>query len=231
MSGMGMTGSWGGATKGGEREDYLARMASSEFGAKKILLYGVGSAVVFEVLLQEGFDIEGTDVSSDVIEFRRKERGERFFSAFELAQKKGRYDAVIACEVFEHLHNPQRWIGDILRSLHSGGILCGTTNFYFGGPIEDQQKVGYMSLPGHVAYWSERSLSRIVEPYGMRVVAFEMICPGSVKPDKKYNDLFPNKRVFFASSDVAKMKRLEQIKSETPILPIDLSDYNHKSYN
>lgn len=228
--GMGMTGSWGGVSKGGEREDYLTRMLVREFDARNILLYGVGSALAFPVLLQEGFEVHGTDVSSDVIAYRQKEAGKRFFHASDLAKISAAYDGVIACEVFEHFHAPPRWLGQIVKSLKPGGTLCGTTNFYPGGPIEDSQKIGYMSLRGHVAYWSEKALATALQPHGMTVVLFEMVCPGSVKPDKTYNDLFPNKRVFFASSDTRKIARLRQLKQETPILPIDLSDYPHPAY-
>lgn len=230
LSGMGMTGSWGGTSSGGEREDYLTRMLVAEFAVSKVLLYGVGSALAFPVLLDEGYDVEGTDVTEEVIAFRKKAAGDRFFHASDLSQRRAVYDAVIACEVFEHFHQPRRWIGEIAASLKPGGVLCGTTNFHPGGRIEDGQKVGYMSLRGHVAYWSETSFSRAVDAHGMKAVFFEMVCPGSVKRDLKYDDLFPNKRVFFATSDEKRMHQLTELRRSTPVLPIDLSDYSVAAY-
>lgn len=230
LEGMGMFGSWGGPQRGGEREDFLTRMLSREFGAQTFLLFGVGSALAFSVLLDEGFDVYGADVSEDVVNYRTAQAGSRFFRAQDLRAVSSAYDAVIACEVLEHLHSPHRWLGHLLRSLRPGGILCGTTNFYPGGPIEDGQKIGYMSMLGHVAYWSGSSLSEALREYGMQLVFFEMISPGSVKPDRTFGDLFPNKRVFFASSDVRKIEILRNQQAREPILPLDMSDYPHPAY-
>lgn len=230
-SGMGMVGSWGGADVGGEREDFLVRFLAETVRAESFLLYGVGSTLAFPVLLSEKFDVYGCDLSPDVIAYREKEFGrERFFHVDELEKKTGRYDAVIACEVFEHFHDPIKWAGMIARSLKEGGVVCGTTNFYPGGPIEDGQKVGYMSLLGHVVYWSESAMGRLMEQFGMQLVTFEMVCPGSVKPDLKFNDLFPNKRIFFASSDQRIIEQLLQLKAGNPIMQLDTSDYPHPAY-
>ena len=224
--GMGMSGSWGGAEKGGEREDYLVRMLANDYGKKTFLLYGVGSTLAFPVLLQEGFDVYGCDVSEDVIRYRQSQFGkERFFHARELQTKIDRFDAIVACEVFEHFCNPKKWITRIVHSLRKDGIICGTTNFYLGKGIEDTNSIGYMGLAGHVAYWSEQSMEKMFNAFNMALVAFEMICPGSIKPDPKYNLLFPNKRVFFLSSNSESMDKLKVLKMVVPVLPIDTSDY------
>ena len=182
--GMGMVGSWGGAEAGGEREDFLVRMLKDDLGKATFLLYGVGSAVVFSVLMSEQLDVFGCDVSKAVIRYRQKEHGrDRFFHPRELRNRRHRFDVVTACEVFEHFHDPRKWISMIVGSLREGGIVCGTTNLYPGGDIEDGQKVGYMSLKAHQAYWSESSLARAFGADGMKVVSFQMVCPGSVKPD------------------------------------------------
>ncbi|RLA51485.1 MAG: hypothetical protein DRR42_10175 [Gammaproteobacteria bacterium] len=229
--GMGMIGSWGGADVGGEREDFLVRMLAEVVNAEAFLLYGVGSTLAFPVLLSEKFDVCGCDVSSDVIAYRQAEFGsERFFHVNELQSRSKKYDAVIACEVFEHFHDPVKWVGIIVGRLTDGGTVCGTTNFYPGGTIEDNQKVGYMSINQHVAYWSEHSMARLMELFGMTLITFEMVCPGSIKPDLKFNDLFPNKRVFFASSDKNVIKRLQAIKDQSPVLQLDTSDYYHQAY-
>ncbi len=229
--GAGMSGSWGSADSGGEREDYLVRFLYRELHKESFLLYGVGSTLAFPVLLSEGFDVYGCDVSESVIEYRQKEYGkERFFHVHKLMETNKKYDVIVACEVIEHFNRPMESIKDIVNSLGTNGIFCGTTNLFPGGRIEDGQTIGYMSLRNHVAYWSERSLSHILDKFGLNLITFEMICPGSVKPDRKYNDLFPNKRVFFTSSDKKAMNDLNNLKMEVPILPIDLSDYSHPAY-
>ncbi len=229
--GAGMSGSWGNPETGGEREDFLVRFLAEELQKESFMLYGVGSTLAFPVLLSEGYDVYGCDVSKSVIAYRQNEYGiNRFFHANDLHDLNQRFDIVVACEVIEHFNHPRAQISTLVNSMKSDGIFCGTTNFYPGGSIEDDQIVGYMSLRNHVAYWSERSLSHILNEFGMKLITFEMVCPGSVKPDRKYNDLFPNKRVFFATTDNKAIDYLQKMKHRTPILPIDLSDYPHPSY-
>ena len=229
--GAGMSGSWGDADTGGEREDFLVRFIHKDLEKQSFLLYGVGSTLAFPVLISERFDVYGCDVSESVIEYRQKKYGiDRFFHANKLESIHNKYDVVVACEVIEHLNYPQKAFSTILNCMKLNGILCGTTNFHPGGDIEDGQKVGYMSFRNHVAYWSEKSMTKLLGNFGMNLITFEMVCPGSVKPDLKYNDLFPNKRVFFASADEDVISFLIELKSKNPILPIDLSDYPHPSY-
>jgi hypothetical protein len=119
----------------------------------------------------------------------------------------------------------------LVKNLAHDGVLCGSTNFYPGqGPIEDDQVIGYMSLDGHVAYWTEEALAAALQPLGLGVVLFELVCPGSVKPDLTFNSLFPNKRLFFASRDKALLERLRSIKRRMPVLPCDTSDYPVAAY-
>jgi SAM-dependent methyltransferase len=230
--GMGMQGSWGGPEAGGERDDFLVRLLRREGLEGSVLIYGAGTTLVFRVLCEEGLDVFGADVSEEVVRFRSQEFPGRFLHAAELAETTLGFDVITACEVFEHLHDPRRWIGYLVQNLEPHGVLCGSTNLYPGhGPIEDGQPVGYMSLPGHVAYWSERSLATLMAEHGMDVVFFELVCPGSVKPDPRYNILFPNKRLYFASKDPEVVARLRARHHQEPILPLDTSDYPVVAYH
>src|ERR1700680_1422497 len=163
--GMGLQGSWGGPERGGERDDFLVRFLTEKAPPRRrVLIYGAGTTLVFRVLLEEGIDVIGADVSEEVVEYRAREFPLRFIHASALDSSQYDFDIITACEVFEHFHDPKRWIGSLARNLAPGGVLCGSTNFYPGhGPIEDEQKVGYMSLDGHVAYWSESALAAAVE--------------------------------------------------------------------
>ncbi len=227
-----MVGSWGGPESGGEREDFLVRMLKNDLDKQTFLLYGVGSTLSFPVLKSEGFDVYGCDLSNSVVQYRQMEFGkESFFYPRVLKQKKSIFDVIVACEVFEHFYNPKKYIERILNCLKENGILCGCTNFYPGhGDIEDGQKGGYMSFLGHVAYWSKSSMSELIDPYGMKLVVFEMVCPGSVKREPVYNDLCPNKRVFFITADKESLDYLSSLKKQSPVLPIDISDYPIKAY-
>jgi SAM-dependent methyltransferase len=229
LYGMGLEGSWGGPERGGERDDYMVRFLNEDAVRQRVLIYGAGTTLVFRVLLDDGFDVIGADVSDEVVNYRKQEFGDRFIHTAALESRGGEYDIITACEVFEHFHHPARWISALASNLTPDGVLCGSTNFYSGtGPIEDP--TDYMSAECHVAYWSETSLAEALRPHGLTVELFELVCPGSVKPDLMYNRLVPNKRLFFASRDEAFIDRLRVLKASTPILPCDTSDYPVAAY-
>jgi SAM-dependent methyltransferase len=228
-TGMGLEGSWGGPEHGGERDDFMVRLLNETVSRRKVLIYGAGTTLAFRVLLSDGLDVTGADVSDDVIRYRQREFPGRFIHATALETSHADYDIITACEVFEHLHDPTRWIASLVANLADDGVLCGSTNFYPGsGPLEDE--TGYMSLGGHVAYWSQASLGAILQSFGLDLELFELVCPGSVKPDLMYERLVPNKRLFFASRDVDVMDYLRALKRSTPILPCDTSDYPVTAY-
>jgi len=228
---MGMQGSWGGVDRGGERDDYLVRFLTSGEDRPKVLIYGAGTTLAFRVLHEEGWDVYGSDVGADVVEYRSSEFPGRFFHASDLERSSQGFDIITACEVFEHFHDPMRWLRALTRNLAADGVLCGSTNFYSGrGPIEDDQHVGYMSLGGHVAYWSESSLAVAAKHFGMETVLFELVCPGSVKPDLTYGSLFANKRLFFASRNHSLIERLRERRAHDSLLPCDTSDYEILRY-
>ncbi|MBX3746970.1 MAG: class I SAM-dependent methyltransferase [Verrucomicrobiae bacterium] len=229
--GMGLRGSWGGPERGGERDDYIVRLLYHHFPEKRIMLFGVGTTLVFRVLLEEGLDVLGVDVSRAVVQFRREEFGSRFIHTTDLKAVGRKFDIITACEVIEHLHRPRQWFRLLNRCLQDDGVIAGCTNLYPGsGPIEDGQKVGYMSLGGHVAYWSERSLTNAFAQIGLTALFFEIICPGSSKPDLLYQSLFPNKRLFFATRNTKVIEQLRNLQQQSPILPLDTSDYQVPAY-
>jgi SAM-dependent methyltransferase len=193
------------------------------------LIYGAGTTLVFRVLLNEGFDVTGSDISHEVVRFREQEFGtDRFIHATELERDHRAYDIITACEVFEHFHDPRRWIGALVRNLAPQGVLCGSTNFSENGRIQDES--GYMGLHGHVAYWSRESPSTALHPFGLELELFELVCPGSVKRDLMHGKLWPEKRLFFASRDKDLMAWLRDVKSSTPVLPCDTTDYPIAAY-
>lgn len=96
-------------------------------------------------------------------------------------------------------------------------MICGTTDFWDGSDLHDHF---YLQPEAHVAYWSEKSLSTIGKYFGLQLTLFELICPGSVKPDEKFGLLWPRKRVFFLHSK-RHASFFGDLKQTTPILPID----------
>lgn len=219
--GMGMEGSWSGPGGGGYREYYLVKLLRNDLALRTSLLFGTGNTATLGRLLEEGFDSVGVDISPDVVAHKKEVLGDdRFFTPSTLPDDR-RFDVIVAVEVFEHLTDPHASWQLLANHLEVGGILCGTTNFYPGGPIEDGNDPGYMSHKGHVAYWSERSLGQLAKRYGFALEGFEMVRPGSVLPDERYGQLWPNKRVFFVFEAGRYETYFQQLRARHGILPID----------
>jgi len=219
--GMGMEGSWTGPGGGGFREYYLAKMLSKELGKEKILLFGTGNTQTFEKLRNERMQVVGCDVSQDVVNYKQEKFGKETFFTPDNLPDDIHFDVIIAVEVFEHLSNPKETFTMLLAKLESNGIICGTTDFYQGGQIEDGNTPGYMSLGGHIAYWSTQSLGYICTAFDRSLTTFEMVRPGSVLPDEKYGQLYPNKRVFFIYTAKDHHEYFSLLQKCSPILPID----------
>lgn len=210
--GMGMMGSWSGPDGGGYREYFLTKMLMKNLGMRSFLLYGTGNTPTFAKLREEGVDVTGCDISHDVVKYKKAEFGnDSFFMPQDLPVER-RYDAIVAVEVFEHLTEPKETISLLMSRLNANGLICGTTKFYLGGSIEDGSKPGYMSYHGHVAYWSQKSMSRIASDNGYAVAAFEMISPMTG---------LPNKCVFFIHRTYVHGAYFQNLLNTTPILPID----------
>ena len=220
-SAMGMEGSWSGPGGGGFREYYLAKMLQRDLGAESILLFGTGNTPALARLLADGLDVVGCDVSGDVVQYKRQLHGQdRFFMADELPAER-KYDAIVAVEVIEHFADPLGSFRELLAKRTKKGVICGTTDFYYEGPIEDSVEPGYMRPVTHVAYWTERSMQRFARKHGLGCCFFELVRPGSVLPDEKYGRLWPNKRVFFLYDRRLHGQYFQAVRRSSPILPID----------
>ena len=215
-----MEGSWSGPGGGGYREYFLVKQLHRDLGKKSFLLFGTGNTTTFSRLRSEGIDVTGCDISQDVVAYKKKEHGDQSFFTPETIPSDAKYDAIVAVEVFEHFVDPLASWRLLMSKLADGGIVCGTTDFYRGGSIEDDNKPGYMSLKGHVAYWSERSMSTLAARSDYAVAAFELVRPGSVLPDERFGQLWPNKRVFFIHP-LGHAQYFQTLYEQTPILPID----------
>jgi SAM-dependent methyltransferase len=218
--GLGMEGSWTGPGGGGYREYYLVKMLADELDMRRFLLFGTGNTPTFARLLDEGVDVVGCDISPDVVAHKKSQHGDETFHTPDQLPPRRSFDGIVSVEVFEHFVEPKQSLALLFDRLNDGGVICGTTDFFPGTSIEDDNDPGYMSHEGHVAYWCERSLGRMVEPLDREVTAFEMVRPGSVLPDEKFGQLWPRKRVFFIHEAACRPYFAGKF-ARTPILPID----------
>ena len=207
LIGMGMNDFGGGEPDGGgDTEMFLARFCAEQFGSKSILLFGTGPTRAFRVLIGEGYDVYGCDVSADVIKFRQDEFGaERFFHPADLGTRK--FDVIISTEVIEHFFKPLAEIEGVAGHLNPGGIFCGSTGFSKDGGVDEGEN-RYMAPRGHVIYWSEGSLKAAFDRLGLTLTSFAL---GSD---------FASARIFFGTRNAeinAKLAGLKNERGEAPL--------------
>lgn len=201
LIGMGMSTCGGEGETGGDTEMFLARFCQQQFASHSVLLYGTGPTRAFRVLLSEGCDVYGCDVSADVIALRQAEFGaDRFFHIDRLTDQT--FDVIIATEVIEHLFDPVTEMKAIARHLKPDGVFCGSTGFSQDGGV-DEGPNRYMSPRGHVIYWSQQSLGTAFKRLGLTLTSFVLGCD------------FASARIFFGTRESEVAAKLVALKKRT----------------
>ncbi|MGM0601287.1 MAG: class I SAM-dependent methyltransferase, partial [Candidatus Rifleibacteriota bacterium] len=78
-----------------------------------------------------------------------------------------RYDYIIACEVFEHLHHPAQDIAKLIKILKPGGHLLIMT-FLYDSSI-DFNKWGYRNDLTHVFIYSKKTINYIKDTFALKL--------------------------------------------------------------
>lgn len=94
----------------------------------KILDVACGSGVVSHKCVEKGAVVYGIDINGNAIEYAKGKhiKNSTFIvaDAQNLPFKSGYFDAVVCCEVIEHLHNPEFMIDEVSRVLKENGRIC-----------------------------------------------------------------------------------------------------------
>lgn len=131
-----------------------------------VLEVGCGEGHVTEKLASffAGAEVVGTDFSPEIVEIARREHPQRTFrveSIYETALRAdgSRWDLVVACEVFEHLEEPERAL-ERLNEVAAKAIVLSV-------PREPVWRVLNVArgrywgqagnTPGHIQHWSRRA--------------------------------------------------------------------------
>ncbi|MFC1688835.1 class I SAM-dependent methyltransferase [Pseudomonadota bacterium] len=122
-----------------------------------------------------GFQVSGSDFSSQVIELAKENAAARNVSSdifdvrsvYDLRPKEDSADLIVCCEVLEHLEFPEKALQAISRVSCSNIILSvprepiwRTMNAVRGKYVGD---LG--NTPGHIQHWSKKSFIQLVSSY------------------------------------------------------------------
>lgn len=152
--------------------------------ARRVLDLGCGNGSFTARLHEAGYEITGMDHSSSGIALARRQYPAIPFSRHDLhdelpPEHAGRYDAVVAVEVIEHLLLPRRLMAAATAALRPGGSFVVTTPYH--GYLKNLALAVTGSFDehwaplrdyGHVKFFSRRTLTRLFEEFGYTDIAF-----------------------------------------------------------
>lgn len=151
-----------------------------------ILDLGCGNGWLAHRLILEGHDVYGIDASATGVEHARARHPGRFFVArigdeLPPALAGLAFQTVLCTEVIEHLYDPRallRFARAVLRGAPEGRLILSTP--YHGylknltlallGKLDDHFTALWDG--GHVKFFSRKTLQRMLEDEGFRVVSF-----------------------------------------------------------
>jgi 2-polyprenyl-3-methyl-5-hydroxy-6-metoxy-1,4-benzoquinol methylase len=165
----------------------ILRLLASLPGAPsgiKVLDAGCGNGSLARQLSEKGFDVVGMDLEeSGIVQARRSCPSIRFEVASvydNMSSLFGRqFDAVVSLEVIEHLYDPRQFVTRVQECLRPGGMFVLSTPYhgYLKNVLialagEFDAHTAALVDGGHIKFWSQRTLSSLLEQNGFRVNSF-----------------------------------------------------------
>jgi SAM-dependent methyltransferase len=149
----------------------------------------------------------GVDVSEPAVAYARDRYagprvGYRCADAYSFQDPDG-FDTIVSLETIEHVQDPERLVGNLVRLLHPGGILIASV------PTTPSVDVN----PHHLRDFSERSFRRLFDAHALvERTIFRQIQPYRVLPllrsqELRASDLRPNLLAWYCRHPVALLRR------------------------
>ena len=137
----------------------------------RLLEIGCGSGGFLHRMAQQGWIVEGVELSANAAEAARRLGHKVFQGPFEaIPEKKGSYDLIIGWMVLEHLHDPVHCLQKMHRLAKPDGYLV--LSVPNAGSLEFtlfKEKWYALHLPAHLFHFTPRTLQSVLEKGGWRI--------------------------------------------------------------
>jgi len=155
--------------------DFMASIlqTAKECGSKEFHEVGCGEGHIMGLLASNGFKIRGSDVSLDSLEVARLESQKRGYN-FELSVKsvydlsaEDACDAVICCEVLEHLVDPAAAMKKLIEAAKHNLIVSVPHEpiWHILNMSRGKYLTALGNTPGHFQHWSRKQFVDFVSEY------------------------------------------------------------------
>jgi 2-polyprenyl-6-hydroxyphenyl methylase/3-demethylubiquinone-9 3-methyltransferase len=150
---------------------------------RRILDVGCGNGAVAAQLADRGWDVIGVDPSDSAVRTARAAHPAIVFhqaSAYDdLADRLGRFRAVLSLEVVEHVYFPRAFASTLFKCLEPGGIAIVSTPYHgylknVALALTGRMDRHFTALwdHGHIKFWSIRSLRALLLGAGFSSIEF-----------------------------------------------------------
>lgn len=167
-------------------------MQLDRFDARTVLDLGCGNGWLTAALARCGFDVTGMDSSESGIAIARHSHPDVPFVLDDAMQapapeRRGRYDAVVAVEVVDHVAQPRQLLRQARQLLRPGGLLLVTTPYHgylknLGLALSNRFDLRLQALEDHgrLKFYSRATLCALVADCGFELQLFQTL--GRVPP-------------------------------------------------
>lgn len=135
----------------------------------KLLEVGCGEAG-FLRLAEDHFDVEGIDISRQVVERIRPHFGERVrvMNIEMRSLPRSQYDVIVVFNILEHLRQPQRAVQKLYQALRTGGLMIGSVPNNYGLLGSLVTRLGNYFDRTHISTFSPQTWQRIFHLAGFQ---------------------------------------------------------------
>lgn len=137
---------------------------------RRLFDFGCGAGGFLLEAQKAGFDVMGLELSKDLARHVISEYEIPVFQGLvdapEFAQET--FDVILSSQVFEHLLDPRQTLAALIKHLRRPGLLLIEVPNQLD--IRERLRRGSMMDDSHLFYFTARSLSRMLESEGLRVV-------------------------------------------------------------
>lgn len=165
------------------QNQYRVNYLEQEIGLQKewkILDYGCGYGFLMEMLLREGYQVEGLEISADRLEVIKARQGDlnKIYS-FNILDNEvsvpkemiGKYDCVMSFHLIEHISAPIHFLCQLKKMIRKGGYLLmempNISNILMDLSPEFND---YNYIRDHVAYYTPELIRKLCEDAGFSVI-------------------------------------------------------------
>lgn len=120
-----------------------------------------------EVAKEEGFQVQGVEISEYAASYANQNNIPTFQgNLYDAKFPNESFDVISLIEVIEHIENPNRFFQELTRILKPGGLLLLQTANFEGWQAKEEGSSYHYYMPGHVFYYSDTLLKKILTRYG-----------------------------------------------------------------